>query len=150
MSSIRFYCVICGAAMKTSAEATEDVVQCPNCARRVPVPRLTSLSGRFAGCVPVFPPEVLDLEVKFLCTSCRNRLRADARWEGRNVVCPVCGKRTAVPRWSRVPMWSRAPEAAVAASRSDRSANEIPAVTLSRDEIEFLSEEPPSKSGAAS
>lgn len=143
MPTIRFYCVICGTAMKTSSDSPDDVVQCPSCSRRVPVPRLTSLSGRFAGCVPVFPPEVLDLEVKFLCTSCRNRLRADARWEGRNVVCPVCSKKTAVPRWSRVPMWSRAPEAAVAASRPDRPGNETAVVSLSPEEIEFLSEAPP-------
>jgi DNA-directed RNA polymerase subunit RPC12/RpoP len=150
MSITRFYCVICGTAMKTSADSTDDVVECPKCRRRVPVPRLASLSGRFVGCVPVFPPEVLDMEVKFLCTSCRKRLRADARWEGRTVTCPVCSKNTLVPRWSRVPTWSRAAGSEPEASRSDRPAGRAAVVSLSEDEIQFLSEAAAPQPGASS
>ena len=65
----------------------------------------------------VFPQGVLALDVKFLCRSCQNKLRIDARWEGRDITCPECKQTTAVPRWSR-----RAPIA----------------VSISAAEVEFL------------
>src|SRR5471030_1717752 len=90
MPTIRFFCVICGTALQGNTDANDDVIECHSCARQVPVPRLANLPDRTAGCAPAFPPDVLALEVKFLCTACRSPLRADARWEGRHVVCPVC------------------------------------------------------------
>jgi len=132
--------------MKASTEGAEDLTECPNCARVVPVPKRTSLSGTFAGCAPSFPHDVLDLEVKFLCASCKNRLRADARWEGRSIVCPICSEKTRVPKWSDVSRWPAAPAGAKAASDPGDSA----AVTLSPDEIAFLSDPaPPGRAGAS-
>ena len=102
MPTLRFYCVICGTALTTSPDATNNVARCPSCSNMVPVPGRTGLSGRSAECVPVCPPEAIEVEVevKFLCTACRSRLRADARLEGRSVGCPVCSEKTGVPRWS--------------------------------------------------
>ena len=145
MPHYRFYCVICGTSMKAAADSTSDVVECPGCARTVPVPSLASLSGKVADCVPVFPPEVLDLEVKFLCTACKNRLRAGARWEGRSVACPVCQEKTRVPRWSGVARWSRLPEESAPPARGAGAPAEAAVVALSREEIEFLSEAAPSR-----
>ena len=157
MPLFRFYCVICGTSMKAPAETTDDIIECPNCARVVPVPRFTSLSGQMTGCGPAFPPEVLDLEVKFLCTACKSRLRADARWEGRGIVCPVCAEKVRVPRWSDVSRWSAAPgEKPAPAGRVPAPAGRVPAsadaaaVSLSREEIEFLSEAAPTRQAAAS
>ena len=150
MPHIRFYCVICGTSMQASAESANDIVECPNCARVVPVPKLTSLSGQMTGCAPVFPPEVLDIEVKFLCTACNNRLRADARWEGRSVICPVCTEKTRVPRWSSVAQWSRLPDGNPPPARGVGASPEAAAVSLSLEEIEFLSQATPPGKGTGS
>ncbi|RYD40802.1 MAG: hypothetical protein EOP83_34775 [Verrucomicrobiaceae bacterium] len=65
-----------------------------------------------------FPPGVLSLEVRFLCSSCRCKIQIDARWEGRVIACPKCEKPNEVPRWSR-----RAPAS----------------VSLSAAEVDYLS-----------
>ena len=132
MSSIRFFCVICGTALHASPESQGDVTECSSCARQVPVPRLVNLPGRATGCLPAFPPEVLELAVKFLCTHCGRRLRVDARWEGREIVCPVCNGKTAVPRWSRAPTSGETPV------RATRAPVDLNAATLSIEEIDFL------------
>jgi len=139
MPTIRFYCVICGTALHASADSKDDVMECQSCARWVPVPRFLNLTGGVTGCLPAFPPEVLELAVKFLCTKCGRRLRVDARWEGRAIVCPACGEKTDVPRWSTVLRWSRTSEsgkeAPLPASRGGVTAD---TATLSTEEIDFL------------
>src|SRR5262245_38158370 len=119
MSTIRFFCVICGTALEGKASAHGDVVECHACARQVPVPGLVKMPGGTVECAPVFPPDVLALEVKFLCTSGRSPLRADARWEGRKVVCPVCKDSTQIPRWSQA---SRNSQESAGAKRKNISA----------------------------
>ena len=149
MPHFRFYCVICGASMKASTDSTDDVTECQACARIVPVPQLASLTGQMTGCAPVFAPEVLDLEVKFLCTSCKNRLRAAARWEGRSVICPVCAEKTRVPRWSNVTRWPRVKEENTPPAREAGTPAVAAVVTLSPEEIEFLSETAPARPAAS-
>lgn len=80
------------------------------------------------------------MEVKFLCTSCQSRLGADARWEGRGVICPVCGDRTCVPRWSGVAEWPRPAQGAGVPG--------IPNATLSSEEIAFLTHPAPQNPAA--
>ena len=143
MPTIRFFCVICGTALKATTDTPTGVVECHSCARHVPVPVLANAPGHAAGCAPVFPPEVLALELKFLCTSCQSRLGADARWEGRGVICPVCGDRTRVPRWSGVAEWPRTAETA-----QKTRAPGIPDATLSSEEIAFLTHPAPQNPGA--
>jgi len=138
MPTIRFFCVICGTALEGSTESTTGVAQCHSCAHHVPVPHLADVPELCAAPVPAFPPEVLAMEVKFLCTSCQSRLGADARWEGRGFVCPVCGDKTRVPRWSRVQHWPRPAESALKA-KAKRTAD----ATLSPEEIAFLSQPAP-------
>jgi len=139
MPTFRFYCVICGTPLHASTDSKDDLMECPSCVRYVPVPKLANLSDRFTGCPPAFPPDVLEVSVKFLCTQCGRRLRVDARWEGRNVVCPSCIGKTAVPRWSTVTNWPHPLESGsekpVPASRSTVDAE---AATLSIEEIDFL------------
>lgn len=142
MPTIRFFCVICGTALKGVTDPPTGVVECHSCARHVPVPTLADVAGGSAGCAPAFVPEVLALEVKFLCTSCQSRLGADARWEGRGVICPVCGDKTRVPQWSNVSRWPLTPEAA-----HDTKAPGT--VRLSSEEIAFLSQPAPTNPGAA-
>ena len=141
MPTIRFFCVICGTALKRTTDTPTGVVECHSCARHVPVPRLADAPGLSARCAPAFPPEILAVEVKFLCTSCQSRLGADARWEGRGVICPVCGDKTQVPRWSRVSQWPRAEAGAKGTGSAD--------ATLSSEEIAFLSSPAPTNPGAS-
>lgn len=98
--SLRFYCVICGTALTVGADSTDEATECPSCLSVVPLPKRTGLSGSPAGLLPHDPPQASDLDLKFLCTACKNRLRVDARLEGRKISCPVCNERTTVPRWS--------------------------------------------------
>ena len=142
MPTIRFFCVICGTALKGNTDSPNGVVECHSCARHVPVPMLAEAPGPAVGCVPAFPPEILAVEVKFLCTSCKSRLGADAHWEGRGVICPVYGDTTRVPRWSGGSQWPLTPESA--------NGTKLPgAVKLSPEEIEFLSQSAPAKPGAS-
>jgi hypothetical protein len=92
---------------------------------------------------PFFPPQVLGLEVKFLCTVCQSRLGADVRWEGRGVICPVCGDRTRVPRCTGAVRWPRPADMA-----QNPKAKAISDVKLSSEEIAFLSEPASTSPGA--
>jgi predicted RNA-binding Zn-ribbon protein involved in translation (DUF1610 family) len=83
----------------------------------------------------VFPPDVLELLIKFQCTDCSSVLHADARYEGRDVTCPDCGAKTGIPRWSSMPGWPRFSDAEEDAGRPPA---EVKAPTLSDDEIDFL------------
>ena len=138
MPTIRFFCVICGTALEGHTDSSTGVAECHSCARHVPVPHLAQVPALNAASVPAFPPEILAMEVKFLCTSCHSRLGADARWEGRGVMCPVCGDKTRVPRWSRVQHWPHAADSALRAK-----ATGAPDATLSPEEIAFLSHPAP-------
>ena len=98
----------------------------------------------------MFPPEVLELLIKFQCTACSATLHADARCEGRDVVCPGCGARTGIPRWSSVlgsSLPSEADERARPRAPHKPGAAETP--TLSVDEIDFLRGPEPGKPEAA-
>jgi DNA-directed RNA polymerase subunit RPC12/RpoP len=150
MPTFRFYCVVCGTSLHASVDSQDDVIECRSCSRYVPIPRLAKLPGRFTGCLPAFPPDILELSVKFLCTACGRRLRVDARWEGRTVVCPACSGKTAVPRWSTVTDWPRSPESSrdkpVPATRAPVDSDKA---TLSTEEIDFLRGPGTKNSGAA-
>ncbi|EDY17067.1 hypothetical protein CfE428DRAFT_5412 [Chthoniobacter flavus Ellin428] len=139
MPDVHFYCVLCGTALQTSSESHYDLVKCPSCTRHVPVPRPAHGPGNVAAYPPVFPPEVLELLLKFQCTACGAVLHADARDEGREANCPECNSRTGIPRWSNVPA---SPLLAEFGDRSRHGSRRAPAgavaPTLSVEEIEFL------------
>jgi phage FluMu protein Com len=113
---LTFYCSICGSSI-TSATADDWLAECPRCAHVVPVPAHFSRTPEFAEALRVLPAGVLALEVKFRCDACEGKLQIDARFEGYQVDCPRCAKKTRVPVWSRV---------------------EPPPPLLSAAEIEFL------------
>lgn len=146
MSTIKFYCVICGTALEMPSDSLHDLVECYACAHYVPVPRPANLRGKFTNCQTVLPSKVLELTVTFDCTECGSRLRTDARWEGRQIRCPDCEKSTSVPRWSTVPSWPstrRMPVPLMA------PAIDAKAAVLSAEEIEFLRGDEPAKPEAA-
>ena len=97
MPDLAFHCVVCGSKLHTSAEPAGGVVECPHCLRVVPVPSL--VSPDFLPCAPVaFPPGILSVEMKFLCTKCDAKLEVDVRMQDRDVACPQCEAAIRVPR----------------------------------------------------
>lgn len=129
MSTISFYCVICGAALEAPVDSRYDLTSCSSCSRHVPVPRPVSPVGNFTRFEAVLPSSILELSLTFECHACHSRLQTDARQEGRSIVCPTCSESTAIPRWSTVPLW-----------RSEETEAKAGVVTprLSAEEIEFL------------
>jgi predicted RNA-binding Zn-ribbon protein involved in translation (DUF1610 family) len=139
MSAVHFYCVLCGVALQTSAESRYDLLQCHACARYVPVPRPAHGPGNFAAYPPVFPPEVLELLLKFQCSVCNTLLQTDARCEGRDFACPQCGQQTTIPRWSNIPgLPARAETGETSRRRSRMLSDRVDAPILSEEELEFL------------
>jgi hypothetical protein len=92
-------------------------MDCPTCKHAVPIPAPHAVLAGTDGTMDSFPPGILSLEVRFLCSSCRCKVQIDARWEGRVIACPKCHKPNTVPRWSRRPSVG---------------------VTLSEEEVDFL------------
>ena len=135
MSTVHFYCVLCGSALQTSADSRYELLKCPCCSRYVPVPRPVNGPGNTASYPPVFPPDVLGLLVKFQCGACQAVLHADARYEGHAVVCSSCGAHAAVPRWSNTPSW---PLPLLSDESRQRASRRAAAPTLSVEEIDFL------------
>lgn len=117
MSTVHFFCVICGASIFRGENSTRPLVECPKCAHVVPVPGTVSLAD--GETMRVFPPGVLSLEVVFQCSQCDCQIQIDARGEGSNVNCPQCAREVTVPYWSR-----RAPAP----------------IALSAAEVDFLTE----------
>ncbi len=142
MPTTRFYCVICGADLSGKPVARDNVMQCPACRHQVPVPTTLNLQRASAEWPHVLPPGILALEVKFACKSCRSPLRADARWEGRNIFCPVCTEISQVPNWSQE-------SGAAAVTRRNGGDDLLAAATLSTEEIAFLSDATPVSPAAA-
>lgn len=115
MSTVHFFCVMCGAPLFRGAGSSRPLVQCPKCAHVVPTPEVL---GNADSAVPkIFPRGVVALEMIFLCPHCDCQIQIDARGEGQAVECPRCERETMVPRWSR---------------------SEPEAVELSDAEVEFL------------
>ena len=123
-SSIDFYCVLCGECLGVGLEMAGGVVECPKCARVVPVPG--PLKGAASGAaLPVFPRQVISVEISFICPECERVLVADARYAAAPFQCPKCTFSGHVPIWSRMDAGS-AP------------GNGVPALILTREEIELL------------
>lgn len=74
----------------------------------------------------MFSPHILEIEIKFLCDCCENKIRVDARLQGTMRDCPVCAHPTKVPEWGgSLPAMPAHPAR--------------PVVRLTAEECEFLS-----------
>ncbi len=102
-SVLQFYCIICGSALTSEAATDRRLMDCPTCKHTVPIPAPLDVIEESGATMDGFPPGVLSLEVRFLCSGCRCKIQIDARWEGRVVNCPKCQRPASVPRWSRRP-----------------------------------------------
>ena len=140
MPAVHFYCILCGTALQSPSDSRHDLTQCTGCSRYVPVPRPANGPGNHTQYPPVFPPDVLELSVKFQCTACGSALRTDARCEGRSVACPHCHAKIRIPRWSSVLNWPRPLKPGEPPrQRAPRPAAELKAPVLSVEEIDYLS-----------
>ena len=104
-----------------------EVMECTRCERSVPVPGFPAQPGE-SGCAAVYPPEILSMDVVFLCGGCNAKLVVDGRLEGRELGCPQCQAPVRAPLWSR----REAAPAAAGAPRKGRP-------NLTPEEIGFLS-----------
>jgi predicted RNA-binding Zn-ribbon protein involved in translation (DUF1610 family) len=124
--SIHFFCALCGTGLTVSAQLQGNIVECAGCSRSIPVPGHLSREGPIGEYLPLYSPDVLSVEMTFVCPGCEGALVSDARYEGTPFSCPKCSFSGSVPTWSGFV----APDA-----RAERRA---PAVVLSTDEIDFL------------
>ena len=99
MADLQFCCTTCRSTITLGREFSGGRVECPSCGvlTAVPGPRIGSL--RSLGPDDALPPEVLGVEMKFLCAFCKTKLMIDFRWQGRTIDCPRCCRMTQVPRW---------------------------------------------------
>lgn len=124
--SIDFFCALCGSSLAVSRALQGNVVQCPACSRAIPVPGRLNRHAPTAEYFPLFSPDILSVEMTFVCPGCRRSLGADARYEGAPFSCPACARAGTVPTWSGF-------------VASDLVAKpQTPAVILTAEELEFL------------
>ena len=127
MDEIPFYCTICGVSLSASAESAGGFCDCPRCLRVIAIPGFPDRPGQSAELAAVFSPRILEIEIKFLCDCCGNKIRVDARLQGLTRDCPVCDKPIKVPEWGGTLPGAAPPRTA------------LPMVRLSAEEYDFLS-----------
>lgn len=122
-AEIRFFCALCGSSLTAAAIHAGGTVKCVACGEMAPVPK----AGRkeMASRHSWFGPEIVGVDVAFLCRGCDCKLIADAHLEGEAFACPRCGTEARVP------------------SLSGRKRQSRPPVTLIPEEIAFLSSRVP-------
>jgi hypothetical protein len=81
----------------------------------------------------LLPPNILGIEIKFLCIHCDTKLMVDFRWQGRTLDCPKCQRMTQVPRFAMPPP----------IGGPNGNAPSPPERRLSPGELAFLSKSPP-------
>ena len=127
MDEIAFFCTLCGVSLAALPESAGGFCDCPSCLRVIPIPGFPARPGQSRDRAAVFSPQILEIELKFLCECCGNKIRVDARLQGATRDCPVCEKPTKVPEWGGSLPREKLPRAVAPLGR------------LSAEECEFLS-----------
>jgi len=136
MSRLSFFCVVCGHSLIVGVEHAGSLAECPSCERIVPVPGWRPERRAGAGCLGVYAPNLLGVDVKFHCPKCRTKLKVDARWGGNPLTCPECATSLTVPQW-----FGKADEISdtlMPSTPVNRVAAVTPSVALSPEEVAFL------------
>lgn len=89
-------------------------------------------ANKDAGALPL---AILGLDLRLLCGECSAKLVIDARWQGRELHCPSCGKAAVVPHYSELLRPTDSSRKAVSSPRPAPAPSR-----LSEAEIAFLSE----------
>jgi predicted RNA-binding Zn-ribbon protein involved in translation (DUF1610 family) len=129
--AVTFHCVYCGSRLQVGAEHSGKVSECPHCLRRTPVPDATRSSNGTRAAY-IYPPEIIALEIVFLCPQCGTRLRIDARDAGTTALCPPCNGKIRVPG---IPLFVETESFRC----EDRAPVVLSSARLTSQEIEFLS-----------
>jgi Zn-finger nucleic acid-binding protein len=136
MSRLSFFCAVCGHSLIVGDEYAGSLAECPSCERLVPVPGWRPQRRAGAGCLGVLAPNLLGVDVKFLCPECRAKLKVDARWGGKTLPCPQCNASLPIPQW-----YGSSDEIADESGQSQgatRIVGVVPSVMLSPQELAFL------------
>jgi len=136
MSRLSFYCAVCGHSLVVGVEHAGSLAECPSCERIVPVPGWRPQPRAGAGCLGVFAPSLLGVDVKFHCPKCQTKLKVDARYGGTNLACPQCETTFSVPQWYGSP--GEIVEDGDQSPQAGRAVGIAPAVILSPEELAFL------------
>lgn len=102
-------------------------MECGVCSRSIPVPGRLNRDAPPSESLPLFAPEILAVEMTFVCPGCEFSLVADVRYEGVPFVCPKCRFAGSVPMWSGF------------VAPDSEAKKRGPAPVLSAEEIDFLS-----------
>lgn len=95
--TVRFHCVACNYAASLAGKHAGTSIRCPGCGASQAVPAKTDATAK-AGDTGMFSaakPVVNEERILFTCGDCEYKARIPARYSGRSVLCPGCGK--AVP-----------------------------------------------------
>lgn len=136
MSRLSFFCAVCGHSLIVEIEHAGSLAECPSCERIVPVPGWRPQRRAGAGCLGVLAPNLLGVDVKFLCPKCQTKLKVDARWGGTSLACPLCETTLTVPQWHGSP-----DEIKDETGQSESASCVVgvaPSVILSPEELAFL------------
>jgi DNA-directed RNA polymerase subunit RPC12/RpoP len=100
MRKVAVRCVWCGEKGEVPEEEAAKSYVCPRCEKKSslpPAPRIAAASEK-----PTVPdydsPEIVCVEVKFICPGCGGKLRAEIQKIGQPVICGHCQAAVMVPR----------------------------------------------------
>jgi membrane associated rhomboid family serine protease len=95
---IRTACA-CGNAIRVTRQYAGRTVRCPRCRQQIVIPNQTDFFGPAPPpppTAPNVPKKAQDKCIRFVCT-CGKRMKAPAKYAGRNTKCPRCGTRLKIP-----------------------------------------------------
>jgi DNA-directed RNA polymerase subunit RPC12/RpoP len=132
MADIRFRCSGCNAKLKISDDAAGSEVPCPFCKKSLRVPP----SSELLEIRPFeYPPDVLSIDMKFLCPECRAKLSIEISEAGGRALCPACGKSIRAPA---LPPPLRPAMRAQGGGGAERPAGSRGPAMLTPDEVAYL------------
>jgi DNA-directed RNA polymerase subunit RPC12/RpoP len=100
MRKVAVRCIWCGAPGEVPEEESRKSYVCPSCEKKSSLPP----APRIIAPLEVSPirdfdsPEIVCVEVKFICPGCGGKLRAELEKIGQPVICGHCQAAVIVPR----------------------------------------------------
>jgi hypothetical protein len=109
---------------------------CTGCARTIRVPidplPLSELPAQGAA----YSPEILSIDIRFLCPACGSKLKIDARAAGTEAACVCCGKKIRAPL---LPYWARRADKPLPPNQAaERAPTATQGAVLTAKEIDFM------------
>lgn len=121
---IQFSCPGCGVTLAVAAAHRGKTAACPKCKHQSRVPEGEVAAAPSPPPPPPAPAPAPEQQIRFPCFLCREQVRVSAKFAGRTVDCPECGKRTLVPELDEIGTFGLAGEKRPASD--DEPADERP------------------------